>query len=204
MKNKTTQGITLIIVAVLVATFTIRRDLSWSNIEESGLAVATNTALAAGAVPSLASAIEYPDELSIPKINVVSNVQHLGVTKSGNMQAPDNFSDVSWYKLGVIPGEKGSAVIAGHKNGVYVRGVFRRLNELKVGDSVYVARANGEKLHFKVVETAVYPYDKAPLERIFTASDGTYLNLITCTGTFRKEIGSSDHRLVVYTELVAN
>ena len=202
MKNKTTQGIALIIVAVLVATFTIRRDLSWSNIEESGLAVATNTALAASTAPKLASLVEYPNELSIPKINIVANVQHLGVTKSGNMAAPDNFSDVSWYKLGVIPGEKGSAVIAGHKNGVYVRGVFKRLNELKVGDDVYITRKNGGKIHFKVVETAIYPYDKAPLERIFASSDGTYLNLITCTGNWNESIGSSDHRLVVYTELV--
>ena len=203
MNRQNKIGILLISVAVLIATFTISRDLSVPALEESGLDIATDTAMAAGGITNITSK-ELPDELSIPKIHVTSNVQHLGITKTGNMAAPDNFSDVSWYKYGAIPGKEGSAVMAGHDNGIYVRGVFKRLGELKVGDDVYMTKENGEKLHFKVIETAIYPYDKAPLEKIFTRKDSSYLNLITCTGTFNKDIGSSDHRLVVYTALVAN
>ena len=213
MKKKNAIGIFLIAAALIVGSVTLLRV---KNIQDSGLALSTearevlvSAEVTAGYIASQnkpvgtpAPKTNLPEILSIPGLGINAPVQHLGITESGNMAAPANFTDVSWYKYGTIPGATGSAVMAGHDNGIYVRGVFLRLNELKVGDDVYVTNEKGKKLHFKVIETTVYPYDKAPLEKIFNRSDGVYLNLITCTGTYVKAIGSSDHRIVVYTKLV--
>lgn len=199
MKTKTKSGLLLIGTAAVIATITIWHDFSTVKLEEAGLAVVAQAEFAEGATLAV---INLPTKLSIPGIGVNAAVEHLGVTKSGNMAAPAGFANVSWYKYGTVPGETGSAVMAGHDNGIYVRGVFRRLGDLKAGDNVYVTKENGEKLHFRVIEKTIYPYDKAPLQKIFNRKDGAYLNLITCTGEWNEAIGSSDHRIVVYTELV--
>lgn len=196
MKGKTTTGVLLISVAAIIAGTTLWRDFSAQNLGESGLAVVTE-----GATLGI-NENKLPSELYIPKLGINADIQHLGITGSGNMAAPDNFSDVSWYKYGTLPGEVGSAVMAGHNNGIYVRGVFKRLHELKVGDSVYVIKENGEKLHFNVVEVATYPYNDAPLEKIFNRKDSRRLNLITCAGNWIESENTSDKRIVVYTELV--
>lgn len=148
-----------------------------------------------------------PSRLIIPKINVDADIQHVGVTKTGNMAAPNNFIDVSWYKAGTTPGEVGSAVISGHQNNalsnaLFLDGVFANLDDLKVGDRIYVMDEFGKKLEFQVVETKVYPYNKAPLERIFATNDKARLNLITCAGSWLASAKTNDQRLVVYTELV--
>src|SRR3954462_15451787 len=57
------------------------------------------------------SAGDLPLELDIPKLNIKSKVQRLGIDKKGNMAAPNNFTVVSWYKYGTVPGLVGSAVM---------------------------------------------------------------------------------------------
>jgi sortase A len=144
-----------------------------------------------------------PSRLLIPKIDVDTEVQHLGVTASGNMAAPSNFTDVSWYKFGAVPGAKGSAVMAGHEdNALSLDGVFKHLGDLAIGDSVFVVDEGGNRLEFKVVEKAIYEYDNSPTERIFNKSDKARLNLITCAGDWLPEAKTNDKRLVIYTELV--
>lgn len=146
-----------------------------------------------------------PSRLLIPKLGIDADIQRLGVTKAGNMAAPDNFTDVSWYKFGTIPGAKGSAVIAGHEdNALSLDGVFKHLEDLALGDRIYVVDENGARHEFKVVEKRVYPYDLSgpELERVFNAKDKARLNLITCTGDWLPEAKTNDKRLVVFTELV--
>lgn len=147
--------------------------------------------------------IALPEKLSIPKIEVDAAVQLVGLTKNNAMANPSNFIDVAWYKYGPVPGAMGSAVMAGHlDNALALDGVFKRLNELEVGDDIYVTDENGRKLHFKVTDLEIYPYDSAPSEKIFMASDAKRLNLITCAGKWLKAQKTYSERLVVYTELV--
>ena len=144
-----------------------------------------------------------PVKLLIPKLEIDTDVQHVGVTKSGNMAAPNNFVDVGWWKYGTIPGEKGSAVMAGHEdNALSLDGVFKRLGDLEKGDDVYVVDKSGEKKHFRVIDTEIYPYNDAPLDKIFHTDDSSYLVLITCAGDWIPEAKTNDKRLVVYAELV--
>jgi sortase A len=144
-----------------------------------------------------------PERLIIPKLEIDADVQHVGVTATGNMAAPNNFVDVGWYKYGPTPGEKGSAVIAGHEdNALSLDGVFKHLEDLEVGDRIFVEDEKGKRREFKVVEKAIYPYNNSPTEKIFNAKDKARLNLITCAGDWLPEAKTNDKRLVVYTELV--
>jgi sortase A len=138
-----------------------------------------------------------PALLIIPKINVHADVEKVGITAKGNMATPRNYTDVGWYKFGVIPGEMGSAVMAGHvNNGLSFPAVFAELDLLQAGDDVYVTDITGTRLHFKITSKAVYDFNENVPE-VFTQKDGRYLKLITCTGAWQEDLRTHDKRLVV-------
>ncbi len=222
----------LIIVGVLAAAGVLARSLFYFDNEEDLSVQVPSSSLSASSTPNstfspvatsgasgdeqtVAGAVigsttvppssqeRGPARLLIPKLEIDAAVQQLGVTKTGNMAAPDNFTDVSWYKFGTVPGQIGSAVMAGHEdNAISLDGVFKHLEDLEVGDDVYVVTESGERLHFRVVDSQIYPYDKSPLEKIFNTTDKARLNLITCAGDWLPAAKTNDKRLVVYTELV--
>lgn len=195
----------LILVAVLVGIFALGRGLFYFDNDAIDSGVPVGAAATSDEVSDMPAVVsELPNRLLIPKLKVDAHVQHLGVTSTGNMAAPNNFTDVSWYNLGTVPGNVGSAVMAGHEdNAISLPGVFYNLHKLDIGDDIYVVRGNGEKLHFRVVEETVYAYDDPePLPRIFNRKDGTYLNLITCAGDWVPAAKTNDKRLVIYAKLV--
>ncbi len=194
----------LIIFGILAALFVLWRSVYYAPNDaladevDSGLAAAVN--LGESVDPEA-----LPTKLLIPRLNIDSDVQRLGITRTSNMAAPDNFTDVSWYKFGTVPGFNGSAVMAGHEdNAISLDGVFKHLEDLEIGDDVYVVREDGQRLRFKVVDKKVLPYNLSgtELEKIFNAKDKARLNLITCAGDWLKEAKTNDQRLVIYTELV--
>lgn len=159
----------------------------------------------AGAAPAVQSVVapgDAPARLAIPALGIDANVQQAGLTKAGAMGTPSNFTDVAWYKYGPAPGQAGSAVIDGHvDNGLSLAGVFKHLGDIKPGDDVYVTTESGQRLHFKVSDIEIYPYQDAPTDLIFNRDDAVRLNLITCDGTWVKGGHTYNERLVVYTTL---
>ena len=140
---------------------------------------------------------ESPAMLSIPRIKVKAQIDPVGITPKGNMATPRNYSHVGWYRFGTLPGEKGSAVLAGHvNNGLSMPAVFARLDELEQGDDIYVTDGSGDELHFKVSQRAIYNFAENVPE-VFNQDDDRYLKLITCTGTWQEELRTHDSRLVV-------
>ena len=165
--------------------------------------IAINTSESPHVAAHATSPDNYPVRLIIPSISVDSNVQYVGITTHGTMSVPNNFTDVGWYKYGVVPGATGSAVMAGHvDNALALPGVFKSLQDLKKGDDVYVVAKDGTKLHFVVDDTESYGVTEAPAERIFDESGPPRLNLVTCEGTWIQSEHQYDHRFVVYTHLV--
>lgn len=141
-----------------------------------------------------------PARLNIPAINVNAKIQHLGVTSQGEMEVPSNTVDVGWFKLGSRPGEKGSAVIAGHidgKNGD--SGVFTNLYKLKAGDKLYIEDDKGIIISFVVRESRTYNPGYA--EEVFSLNDNTHLNLVTCDGVWDGVKKSYNKRLVVFADI---
>lgn len=140
-----------------------------------------------------------PVTLIIPSINVNSKIQYLGITSKGEMEVPNNINDVGWFKLGSRPGEKGSAVIAGHFNGENNQeGVFANLDKLMVGDKLSVVDDKGIITSFTVREIRTYSPGFA--EEVFSLNDAPHLNLITCDGLWNEIKKSYDKRLVVFSD----
>lgn len=145
----------------------------------------------------------YPVRLLVPSQHIDAYVEPVGAKENGDMATPSNFHNVAWYMMGSAPGERGSAVIAGHvDNALGLAGVFKELKNVRPGDDIYVETAEGKKLRFEVVSSKSYAYNKAPADAIFDDTGPSRLALITCDGDWIKDKKTYDHRLVVTARLV--
>lgn len=140
--------------------------------------------------------------LKIPKINVDAEIDPLGLTPNGDMEAPRGGRNVGWFNGGPHPGDTGSAVIDGHfgpwKNGE--GSVFDDLHTLVKGDTLQVEDATGATTTFIVRESRILD-PNADASDVFSSDDeGSHLNLITCEGVWDKVSKSYSGRLVVFTD----
>lgn len=140
-----------------------------------------------------------PAQIQIPKIDVDTAIEQVGVLENGQMGVPEDENQVGWFEPGVKPGRKGNAVVAGHVDSKTGPAIFYRLDQLTKGDEVLIIDEAGNTLRFRVSKTKRYDTKTAPIEEIFGATSNRSLNLITCSGTFGDE--GYDERFVVYTEL---
>ncbi len=152
----------------------------------------------------LGTAVDY---LIIPRIKVNAPVDLVDTNADGSMAVPTTnpWVDVGWYESGPYPGEQGSAVIDGHldRPGGFPA-VFWNLRQLKLGDQVQYNAPGQPLLRFEVTKVAFYKPAQAPIEDIFNNTNGHFLNLITCAGTWIPAIHQTTLRLVVYTSLVTS
>ena len=154
------------------------------------------------AAPYMLATSSPPMRLRIPSLNLDANVQNVGISKSGAMSVPNNYTDVGWYRYGTVPGSLGSAVIDGHvDNGFAMPGVFKHLGDIKKGADVYIVTKDGSNIHYVVTDIRIYPYKDAPTNMIFDRRDTARLNLITCEGYWVAKDMTYAKRLVVFTEL---
>jgi sortase A len=147
-----------------------------------------------------------PVRVLVPEVGIDGNVIPVGIGKTGNMAVPVKYEDIGWYKYGPVPGQKGNAVLAGHvDDGRGNPAIFYKLNEVKVGNFVYIENSNGEKIKFVVKEIRLVDYSnpsKADMQAIFGKDENEGLNLITCEGTWIPEKKTYSNRLVIFTERV--
>ena len=123
-----------------------------------------------------------PTRLKIPAINVDAPIDPAGLTEDGDMDVPNDIVSTGWFERGYMPGEPGNSVIAGHVDGKNGPAVFYDIGKLKNGDEVLVTGEDGSELVFVVNKVEIYPFEESPLREIFGFSNGSRLNLITCTG----------------------
>jgi LPXTG-site transpeptidase (sortase) family protein len=141
-----------------------------------------------------------PMDLKIPAIGVDTSIEYTGLTTNGDMKVPTSPNDVGWYKYGAIPGDVGSAVIAGHIVGS--RGepaVFAHLNKLQKGDLLQVVDAKKQTASFTVREIKTYD-QQAQHSEVFDSGAGTHLNIITCAGEWDSAHHHYLERLVVFAD----
>ncbi|MES3031485.1 MAG: class F sortase [Patescibacteria group bacterium] len=158
----------------------------------------------AQASPPLVIAPELPSHLFIPSLEINANIQHVGLTTTGAMASPKGFVDAGWYRHGVIPGQEGGAVFAGHlDNGLALPGVFKNLAKVGIGADVYVTTEEKTTLHFVVTDVDSYDYKNTPDELVFNdRGPGSRIRLITCVGKWVQADKTYDKRLVVTAKLV--
>lgn len=144
-----------------------------------------------------------PVRISIPSLNLDTEVESIGKDATGAMDVPEKFNNAGWYNLGAKPGQTGNAVIAGHYDRVDGSpAAFWDVPKLKKGDEVQVTDEAGTSLTFRVVAIVNYQHDSFPLEEVFGDSSRKRLNLITCQGDWDEDTKLYSERMVVYTELV--
>jgi len=167
-----------------------------------------------------AEPVEVPLELIIPSLKVNAPVLGVGLTSQNQMDAPKGPIDdpvwhsAYWYRGSGLPGEPGTATIAGHVNDPLGRDeIFAHLQDLQPGDSILIHYTRPDIYFiFTVDQVEVYSLkessDPAVLEQIFGSGpvngtppqpspDGlSHLTLITCAGDIVN--GQFDHHVVVY------
>jgi sortase (surface protein transpeptidase) len=139
-----------------------------------------------------------PVEVSIPAIGVRAPIIPLGLNSDRTLEVPQDFGDTGWWTGGPRPGERGPAVIAGHVDSHTGPAVFYRLRELRPGDSIVVRRRDGTRARFAVQRSEQYPKAEFPTARVYGATPGPTLRLITCGGDFDSSTGHYVDNTVVY------
>jgi sortase (surface protein transpeptidase) len=142
--------------------------------------------------------VAAPVSLTIPLIGVQTQLITLGLTSTGALQVPSTISVAGWYTGSPRPGAIGSAIIVGHIDSISGPGVFYRLGELTAGDKVYVKRADGTLVEFRVTLVQKYLKDHFPTEDVYGPVPDPELRLITCGGTFDYATRHYLSNLVVY------
>lgn len=142
-----------------------------------------------------------PIRLKIPRINVDTIVEYVGLTSKGAIDVPKGPTDAAWFDLGPRPGESGSAVISGHygwKNNIPA--IFDNLNELIIGDKIYIVDEKGKTDTFIVRKLRSYGENENASDVFDSGDEKSHLNLITCKGVWNKTNKSYSGRLVVFSD----
>jgi LPXTG-site transpeptidase (sortase) family protein len=147
--------------------------------------------------------VAAPVVLTIPLIGVRTELITLGLTSTGELQVPSSTAVAGWYTGSPRPGAVGSAIIVGHIDSVSGPGVFYRLSELAKGDKVYVKRADGTLVEFRVTSVQTYLKDDFPTEDVYGPVPDAELRLITCGGAFDAATGHYLSNIVVYATEVS-
>jgi len=170
----------------------------------------------------MAGPVSLPLTLLIPILEVDAPILGVGLTENNDMDAPKgpygdpNWSSAFWYRGSDVPGEPGTATIAGHVNGLLGQPeTFARIRKLKPGDEIIIlVNETDQYIYFVVDEVKRYSVVETEEPdihaRIFggnvlseegqSLSDGiSHLTLITCTGSYID--GEFDHRTIVFATL---
>ena len=195
---------------VLIGLALLAAALAWLAIPRSGggeaarpaqpraVATATATATAVRATTPPPRRAAPPVRIEIAAIGVRAAVIRLGLNRDGTLEVPTDFGDAGWWSGGARPGERGPAVIAGHLDSRTGPAVFFRLGALRAGDPIVIVRRDGSRVRFRVQRTARYRKAAFPTARVYGATSGSTLRLITCSGDFDRGSGHYVDNTVVY------
>ncbi|MGW3651579.1 class F sortase [Streptomyces sp. NPDC000878] len=145
-----------------------------------------------------------PTRLLIPAIDVDAPFVGLDITESGQLEAPpaDDVNLVGWQADGVSPGERGTAIIAGHVDTATSPAVFAELSELDKGDRFAVKRSDGRTAVFVVDSAETFEKDDFPDRRVYADTPQAQVRLITCAGDYDHKAKDYTENLVVFAHLV--
>ncbi|MFD7324709.1 class F sortase [Streptomyces sp. NPDC059875] len=144
-----------------------------------------------------------PTRLKIPKIGVDAPFTGLEIGPSGALDPPpaDDTNLVGWHTSGISPGERGTALIAGHLDTATAPAVFARLGELTPGDSFEVRRADGTTAVFLIHSVEKFHKDDFPDQRVYDDTPDALARLITCAGSYDRTAKDYTENLVVFAQL---
>ena len=156
----------------------------------------------AGRTPARALPPSPPDRVRIPAIGVDAPLTGLGLTSTGSLDVPpaDRENLAGWYEAGATPGERGTAIVAGHVDNADGPAVFYSLGALRKGSTIEVDRRDGTVAVFTVDAVEVYDARDFPDERVYGTAPRPELRVITCGGGYSRTTGYRGN-VVVYAHL---
>lgn len=110
-----------------------------------------------------------PVGVTLPRIDVTAPVVATAMS-AARIQGPPVAGDLAWLDQTRRPGEVGPALIGGVAELDGEPGAFARLTELRVGDEFVVIGEDGQRLGYRVVDTAPNPV--ADRDRVFAMGEG--------------------------------
>ncbi|WP_406056984.1 class F sortase [Streptomyces sp. NBC_01077] len=143
-----------------------------------------------------------PTTVAVPAITIEAPVTELGLDAAGRLATPpvDSPQVVGWYAKGVTPGERGTAVVVGHRDTRTGPAVFLNLDSLSPGNTVRVARADGRVAVFTVDRVRTYAKAEFPDKEVYGSTGRPELRLLTCGGAFDRSKGY-EANIVVFAHL---
>ncbi|MEV7187006.1 class F sortase [Kitasatospora sp. NPDC093102] len=144
-----------------------------------------------------------PTRLRIPQIAVDAPFTELTLDPTGRLNAPPpgDKNLVGWYRDGVTPGERGSALVAGHVDTAKGPAVFLLLKLLRPGNKVEVNRVDGTVAVFSVDSVETFAKDAFPDQKVYGKVPDAQLRLITCGGAYDKKRQDYRDNVVVFAHL---
>jgi hypothetical protein len=155
------------------------------------------------AVPALPPS--PPDRIRIPAIGVNAPLTGLGLTRTGSLDVPPaaRRNLAGWYESGTTPGERGTAIVAGHVDNAAGPAVFYDLGALTKGSTIEVDRRDGSVAVFTVDAVEVYAAKDFPDEKVYGAARRPELRVITCGGGYSRGTGYQGN-VVVFAHLTGS
>ncbi|MFJ6293258.1 class F sortase [Streptomyces griseoviridis] len=146
-----------------------------------------------------------PDRIAIPSIRVDAPLMGLRLTSSGSLDVPPAAKKnlAGWYEAGTTPGERGTAVVAGHVDNSEGPAVFYDLGAVKKGALIDVERRDGSVAVFTVDAVEVYRARDFPDAKVYGAAQRPELRVITCGGGYTRGTGYQGN-VVVFAHLTGS
>jgi sortase (surface protein transpeptidase) len=144
-----------------------------------------------------------PVRLSIPTIGVNAPFVPLTLGSDGRLQPPpeDDSNLAGYYADGPMPGQRGSAIVAGHVDTRTGPAVFLLLSLLKPGATADITRADGVVATFKVDSVQTFSKNAFPDQQVYGDTPDAELRIITCGGTFDHAKQDYKDNVVVFAHL---
>lgn len=145
--------------------------------------------------PGMARSV--PTVVRIPAVGLKATLVPEELNGDGQLPLPQGKDRASWVGSSATPGERGTAILAGHVDTASGPAAFYSLGAAKPGMDVSVARRDGTTAHFTIDAVAVYPKNEFPDTTVYGPTPGPSLRLLTCTGW---DPGTREYRdnVVVY------
>jgi LPXTG-site transpeptidase (sortase) family protein len=206
----------LALLAVGGVSILVALNSGGADLPEEGSLDAIIGETAPGAQQGAVSALDLgplpapPTRLGIPRLYIDAPIITMGLDEEGNPEVPHRPDQVAWYNFSPAPGQRSNAVLSGHvdwqtQSRQPIPGVFYRLRELEIGDSLTISLEDGTKLEYKVTGNVATGYEDPNISKAMSHTANEVITLITCGGTWirtgRGEFGGSySHRVLVRAE----
>lgn len=140
-----------------------------------------------------------PVKLKFLKPSISVPIRLVSVDEKQRMEVPEGLKEAGWLKNSAIPGEKGTSLIAAHRDWKNELGPFFYLEKMDQKDQIEITFSNGKKKYFefkrkKKVDTEADPDASIDVKQKTTSQ----VVLISCTGKFNHRTGNYNQRELVY------